>query len=531
MKLKLFRLIALVVTVCLLVSGCSLADLLGNGGTPFDQMVYTRPDPSQINNSADRCIELAEAASDFDELWSQIENFFTLYSDFCTQYLLSYVHYCKNMQDIYWEEEYNFCEEKTVTVEAARDRLLHSLAKCSFREKLEGEDYFGQGYFDEYEEESIWTDEFQALKAKESELSAQYYQICLEGMELTPYSDEYYDSCGLQLEELFIEMVLVRQQMAREAGYDSYPEYAYKELYDRDYTAADAAGFCEDIRQELVPLYLQLAQSDFWYTDYGYASGTSTLLYLRSVANGMGGTVSEAFEFMLSNDLYDITESENKFDSAFEVYFYDYEQPFVFIAPTGTDTDYLTFVHEFGHFCNDYASYGSVAGIDTAEVFSQGMEYLSLFYGDPNKDFTDMTLGDGLSTYVEQAAYGRFEQQVYELSEEELNVDTLRGLFQTTCDDFGLSYWGLDERGYVDIAHFFIQPMYVISYVVSNDAAFQLYQLERQETGAGLRIYLDSLDTEQEYFLPFLEEAGLSSPFTEGRAKSIRRTLETVLLS
>jgi hypothetical protein len=70
----------------------------------------------------------------------------------------------------------------------------------------------------------------------------------------------------------------------------------------------------------------------------------------------------------------------------------------------------------------------------------------------------------------------------------------------------------------------------VISYVVSNDAAFQLYQLEQQEPGVGLQIYLDNLDTEQEDFFPFLEEAGLESPFLEDRIPKVAQTLENALL-
>ena len=66
--------------------------------------------------------------------------------------------------------------------------------------------------------------------------------------------------------------------------------------------------------------------------------------------------------------------------------------------------------------------------------------------------------------------------------------------------------------------------MYIISYVVSNDAALQLYQLELQTPGAGAEIFEESLDTEEGYFLAFLEEAGLQSPF--GRVAEVRELLE-----
>ena len=71
--------------------------------------------------------------------------------------------------------------------------------------------------------------------------------------------------------------------------------------------------------------------------------------------------------------------------------------------------------------------------------------------------------------------------------------------------------------------------MYIISYVVSNDAALQLYQMELEEKGSGLACLEANLDTQEYYFLSFLRSADLESPFARGRVESVRRTLEEVL--
>lgn len=527
MKKAVLRIIALVTVLCLVLSGCNLS---GFYGTAFEDMVYVRPSLPELTGCADRCVELAQENAGIDTLWPEIAAFFTLYSNYYTQYLLAYVHYCRDMTDIYWTEEYNYCEEQSAQAEATRDRLLHELAKCPAREALESEDYFGAGYFDAYDGESIWTDTFQTLKEQEAGLLTRYYEICQEGASLDPYSEEFFDSCGIQLEELYIELVALRQQLALEAGYDSYPEYAFEQIYNRDYTPKDAMDFCQQISVELTPLYLELATSGFWDMTIYESNELSTLQYVQTMATNMGGDVAQAMWLMTQNNLYDISGRENKFDGSFEVYFYDYSVPFVFVSPVGSELDHLSFAHEFGHFCNDQVSGGSVVDIDTAEVFSQGMEYLSLFYADPSEELILVKLGDNLCVYVEQAAYSCFEQQVYELSAEELTVENIRSVFEGTCKDFGMDCWGLDSRSYVTISHFFTQPLYTISYVVSNDAAFQLYQLEQQQAGAGLEIYMQHLGTEQEYFLPFLEEAGLDSPFQKGRIQTVRQTLEDALL-
>ena len=79
------------------------------------------------------------------------------------------------------------------------------------------------------------------------------------------------------------------------------------------------------------------------------------------------------------------------------------------------------------------------------------------------------------------------------------------------------------------IGHFYTDPLYIISYVVSNDAAFQLYQMEKEEPGTGLALFEQELATEQTYFLSFVEEAGLESPFAPGRVEKVRQLLESVL--
>lgn len=58
--------------------------------------------------------------------------------------------------------------------------------------------------------------------------------------------------------------------------------------------------------------------------------------------------------------------------------------------------------------------------------------------------------------------------------------------------DFGLFDEASAEqaaRSWIDVQHFFSAPYYVISYCVSNDAALQIYQLEQETPGAGLKAF------------------------------------------
>ena len=278
-----------------------------------------------------------------------------------------------------------------------------------------------------------------------------------------------------------------------------------------------------------MPLYRYVCSYGVEELELYYSSEEDTFAYVQGIAQAMGGMVEEAFRLMADGGLYDISYGENKYDASFEVYLTNYDEPFVFLNPEGSDYDKLTFSHEFGHFCNDYASYGSAVGIDVAEIFSQGMEYLGLCYEDGGESLEMLSMVGSLCVYVEQAAYASFERQAYGLTGEDLSVEGLCDLFSQVASDFGFDVWGVDSRDFATVPHFFTNPMYIFSYVVSNDAAMQLYQLEKQETGAGLQKYQENLDTQEGYFLAFLESAGLESPFAEGRIQTVRETLENIL--
>ena len=293
----------------------------------------------------------------------------------------------------------------------------------------------------------------------------------------------------------------------------NYADFAWEYYYYRDYSPSEAEAYLEEIRLELVDLYRQVIHSQVWDLYNEPRSEEEVFNYVKDTAQAMGGVTEEAFRLLQQAELYDISVGENKSGLSFETYLTSYYEPYIFISGTGTAIDSLTFVHEFGHFLNDYAAAGSIAGTDVMEIFSQGMEYLSLCYGEAGQEFADVKLAESLAVYVEQAAYAAFEQAIYDLPAEEVTADNLLALYEEIGRSYGFDTMDWDPRDLVTIPHFYSNPMYIISYVVSNDAAMQLYQLEMSNSGAGKTVFEENLDTEEAWFMAFLENAGLQSPF------------------
>ena len=538
MKTKNMRLLALILAAFLLLTGCTPAELgeyaeavqsalAGDSDViPFADMEYERPDMTRIRETLDAAITASQSdSSTVEAVADAIYRFYDEYDWFFTCSALADIHYSADLTDIYWEKEYNYCTENGTAVDAMLEELYYSLALSPHREALEGEDYFGEGYFDSYEGDNPWDETFVALMEEESELINRYYSLSSQALEYEPDSDEYFDAVADDMAQLLVELIVKRQEIAAYWGYPDYVEFASDFYYYRDFTPAEMADYLESVHSSLVPVYEKIDSED-WAAAYDYSDEADTFNYVRTAAQNMGGTVAEAFRLLERGKLYDIGYGENKYASSFEIYLTSYWEPFIFMNPGMSRYDWLTFAHEFGHFCNDYASYGSYAGTDVLEVFSQGMEYLSLCYGEPTDDLIRMKMADSLSVYVEQSAFAAFEQQMYALPAQELTVEGLYALYDKIAQEYGFESVGYDPREFVTIPHFYTNPLYVISYVVSNDAAMQLYQLEQENPGAGLERFQENLDTQETYFLAFLDAAGLENPLAPGRMEKVRETFE-----
>ncbi len=539
MKKRAMRLLATLLILVLLLTGCDnqgittffqdLYNAIEVGlATSFEDMEYTRPDIDQFQKDLDHCKEQAKTETDAEKLMELVFDLYEWYYDFNTCYQLATIHYYKDMTDTYWNDEYSFCLEASTDVSAGMDQLLYDLADCPLREELEAEEYFGADFFDDYEGDSLWDETFTALMAEEAALLDRYYE--LNGRPVTDqyYSEAFFKNYCYPMEEVFLELVKVRQEIAEYAGYESYPDFAYEYYFYRDYTPAQTASYLEQIRQELVPLYLSM--DDYvWSAMYEKCNEEQMREYLNKTVDSIGGTARYALNLLEGANLCDLTYSEKKYDASFEVYLPSYNVPFLFVNPSNSARDKLTLVHEFGHFCSDYAAGGSNVGIDVAEVFSQSLEYLSLNNEGPYSKLRMLKLADSLGVYVEQSAYARFELDVYELKGEDLTVEKVRQVYRKVLSDFGLIAYGRDRRDYVLIPHFFMSAQYVISYVVSNDVSMQIYRKELETPGAGVKIWEDNLATTQQGLLGFVEEAGLEDPFAEGQIAKVRDLFKELL--
>ena len=104
MTKKCFALVALVLVLATLFSGCGLIVL----PQKFSKMKYTRPDMAAMEAKLTAVEEILPTAKSAKQIMNKFYAFYIDYQSFVTNYSLAYIHYCQDMTDIYWEKEYNY---------------------------------------------------------------------------------------------------------------------------------------------------------------------------------------------------------------------------------------------------------------------------------------------------------------------------------------------------------------------------------------------------------------------------------------
>lgn len=511
-------------------SAAELISKTGNGGrdniVSFDEMEYKRPDIDALKAKAQDVEDLLGNFFKVKDVIVELDKFVDLYNNFYTMMNLACVRYDMDTRDEFYFEEYSYCTEAAGDVEYLTDELLLDCSNSSMCDYLD-KHFFG-GLLEEQYSVTDGTgytpsDELAELERKEAELENDYSELYAK------YSGAFdngkFKKPNEEIARIYIELIKLRHDIAEQRNMKSYEELAYLDN-GRDYTAADLDGYIKAIKQYIVPLYKK-ADSKKMY-DRSLVSAMSPKTALSTVTGtveGLDKDIDEALGYMLKYKLYDTGMSDNKYDQSYVLYLNDYDSPFLFCSPSGYSDTVLTIVHEFGHYVDGYLNYGLNDSIDTSEVFSQGMEYLLLCNMDDAGQLTRYKMLDELELYAYQACLNEFEHRAYAMDEKELTVETLNSLYSELLEEYGLTddYKGLD---WISVTHLFTSPFYVISYCVSDSAAFELYNMELKESGSGLEMYMKLLDESTNYdFLDLLEECGMSSAISADTVKEIAATL------
>lgn len=317
--------------------------------------------------------------------------------------------------------------------------------------------------------------------------------------------------------EIFLQLVRIRTEIARENGYDSYADCAYRESYGRDYTTEDIRTVREAAKRYWVPLEARLmdavSERDLRALDVRTrAYGDGILDAVQPYMGRIDPELAETFSFMRRYHLYDIAPSESKLPVGYTIGLPAYGTAFIFDAPYGDYQDYSTVIHEFGHFNEAFHSpesgLWSSFYIDVGEIHSQGLEVLFTAYADEmfgpegGRAFYWSTLSNMVTSVLDGCMYDEFQEAVYDNPDRSL--EEVNRLFKDISEEYGYFYDEEEESDFwVEIPHTFQSPMYYISYATSALSALDLWLLSLEDRDRAVDIYLD------------LAAMGMSRPYRE----------------
>lgn len=555
---KTLRLAALLLCAAMLLAGCTMPGTQTEERrvVPFEEMTYERPDvDGMIARIRDLKTEL-EATTSFDDALVLMEESDELSSNFYTMSTLAMLHNSMDLSDTYYDEEYRFMEDVSPTLDVATMEFEQTMVD------MYGSDY--REHLGDFRYESLLNQlklispEVEALKQKRNQLTIDYYNYTdnpetavYDGVEYTV--DDVYDMAGDyetlvalyagyyqqtagRFVDLYAEMIALDKEIAATLGFSSAAEMYYLG-YSRDYTPEQALEYCALSREYFAPL---VAGSMNHYAGENQMTMDEVFDKMPGVLATVDKSLSTVWQEMQKYDLMDYNPGANKKPGAFCTNIYDYDAPFCY--GTWDDTSFhsvTTAIHEFGHFHDNWVHTFDhvVQNLDTAEIYSQGLEMLMY----PKfSEFTDnhraekrANLAGIVQALTYQALYEEFQQKIYAM--DTLDATTIGQLYAELMTEYGFAdYLLIAEDGgdhtWYDMLHIFDVPFYTISYSTSAFAASQIWLESEENYDSGVKMYMNLLSSDQNQpFTQLIHSAGIADPFDEEAALELAWALADAL--
>lgn len=317
-----------------------------------------------------------------------------------------------------------------------------------------------------------------------------------------------------RLNELYLQMLALRQQVVQNAGLGNFRDYRWKALTRFDYTPDDCFTFHDAIEREVVPLaaqlyaeqagQLHLATLRPWDTDVDlrgeplqpFDDPSALEEGAHRIFQQVDPALADYFAAM-RNGYLDLASRPNKAPGGFCSTYPVRRKPYIFMNAVGTHRDVNTLLHEGGHAFHFMESsqqpliWNHDGPMEFCEVASMAMELLSAPYLEKGKGgFYDEA--DARRAYARQlreivlflpymAVVDAFQHWVYVDAPESVTAADLDGAWSALWDRFmvGINYSDLQvekETGWHRKQHIFTAPFYYIEYGLAQLGALQVWR-------------------------------------------------------
>ena len=361
-----------------------------------------------------------------------------------------------------------------------------------------------------------------------------------------------------KFEEIFDKQIKLRQQIAKNAGFENYRDYAFRRMGRFDYTPDDCVKFHEAVEKEFMPAVRQLQAErrksmnvetlrpwDLAVDPLNrpplkpFQEVDEMVSRTQNIFNRVDRELADGFQRMQTLRLLDLANRKGKAPGGYQSTLAESRVPFIFMNAVGLQRDVETILHEAGHAFHalatrdeDLYSYRS-APIEFCEVASMtmellGNEFLEEFYSGADANRARRTHLEGiLGIFPWIATVDAFQHWIYTHPGHTRAARAVAWL--ELMDRFGgdVDWSGYDKsRAYSwhRQLHIFLHPFYYIEYGIAQLGALQVWANSKRDKAKALRDYKSSLALGGSRPLPELFKAA-GSPF-DFSAGAIRPLVE-----
>jgi oligoendopeptidase F len=332
-----------------------------------------------------------------------------------------------------------------------------------------------------------------------------------------------------QLNELFSQLIIKRDEVAKNAGFENFRDYSFASLGRFDYSASDCFEFHEAVAETVVPLLNQLASKRKTSMDLvelrpwdksvdplgrkplkPFETGEEMLSKTITVFDKLDPFLANCLKEMIVLNRFDLDSRKGKNPGGYNYPLEESGFPFIFMNAAGQVRDMVTLLHEGGHAVhsiltkdlpiNSFRNFPS----EVAELASMSMELITMdywdeYFSDPEeaKRAKIKHLEDILETLPWVATIDAFQHWIYENPGHSLADRESKWLEIVTKFSDNVTDWEGLEDIKVNIwqkqLHLFEVPFYYIEYAIAQLGALAVWRNYCINPEKALNQYLDAL--------------------------------------
>jgi oligoendopeptidase F len=328
-------------------------------------------------------------------------------------------------------------------------------------------------------------------------------------------------------EEIFDALIGLRQQIAKNAGFDNYRDYAFRQKGRFDYTPENCLQFHDAVAKEIVPAVreiqnerkrqLKLEKLRPWDLAVDpqnrpplkpFAEVGEMVSRSQKIFNHLDAELAAGFQQMQDLKLLDLDNRKGKAPGGYQSTLPEARVPFIFMNAVGLQRDVDTLLHEAGHAFHAQATRNEDlyayrgAPIEFCEVASMAMEllgseFLEEFYSTPEANRARKTHLEGIIGFFPwMATVDAFQHWIYTHAGH--TRAERKEAYLKLMDRFGgdVDWTGFEEaRAYSwhRQLHIFLHPFYYVEYGIAQLGALQVWANSKANKAKALNDYKKSL--------------------------------------